>query len=54
MATLCNETGVEIIAAMDEDNELSNFLLGCGIHLGQGWYFGKPIPDPNDYKSHLK
>jgi len=54
MATLCNETGVDTIAEMVEDKELAEFLLGCGIHLGQGWYFGKPIPDPNDYKSHLK
>ena len=54
MATLCNEAGVETITEMVEDKELAEFLLGCSIHLGQGWYFGKPRPDPNDDKSHLK
>ena len=52
MATLCNEAGVETITEMVKDKELANFLLGCGFYLSQGWYFRKPIPDPNDYKSH--
>ena len=42
MATLCNEIGVETIAEMVEDANLAAFLGQCGIHLGQGWYFGKP------------
>tara|TARA_B110000046_G_scaffold64187_1_gene71676 strand:+ start:273 stop:413 length:141 start_codon:yes stop_codon:yes gene_type:complete len=46
MATLCNEAGVETITEMVKDTKLANFL--------QGWYFRKPIPDPNDDKSHLK
>lgn len=50
MATLCNQTGVETIAEMVEDKPLADFLLECGIHLGQGWYFGKPDPDMNSFK----
>lgn len=46
MATLCNDTGIETIAEMVEDKELADFLKGCGIHLGQGWYFGKPGDTP--------
>ncbi len=44
MATLCREIQVETIAEMVEDQGLAEFLSTCGIELGQGWYFGKPIP----------
>ena len=52
MATLCNQIGVETIAEMVEDKELADFLLECGIHYGQGWHFGKPVPDINSFR-HL-
>lgn len=45
MATLCREIGVETIAEMVEDKPRADILVGCGIELGQGWYFGKPIPE---------
>lgn len=44
MATLCHEIEVETIAEMVEDEALARFLGTCGIELGQGWYFGKPMP----------
>ncbi len=44
MATLCHEIEVETIAEMVEDEALAEFLGSCGIELGQGWYFGKPMP----------
>ncbi len=44
MATLCHEIEVETIAEMVEDEALAEFLKKCGIELGQGWYFGKPMP----------
>lgn len=44
MATLCHEIEVETIAEMVEDQPLAEFLRTCGIELGQGWYFGKPMP----------
>jgi EAL domain-containing protein (putative c-di-GMP-specific phosphodiesterase class I)/GGDEF domain-containing protein len=50
MATLCNQIGVETIAEMVEDQELADFLLECGIHYGQGWHFGKPVPDINSFR----
>lgn len=43
MATLCHEIEVETIAEMVEDQALADFLKVCGIELGQGWYFGKPM-----------
>lgn len=44
MATLCHEIEVETIAEMVEDQALADFLKQCGIELGQGWHFGKPMP----------
>lgn len=44
MATLCREIEVETIAEMVEDQALADFLKQCGIELGQGWHFGKPMP----------
>lgn len=45
MATLCHEIDVETIAEMVEDSTRADFLRLCGIELGQGWYFGKPMPE---------
>lgn len=45
MATLCHEIDVETIAEMVEDATRADFLRLCGIELGQGWYFGKPMPE---------
>lgn len=50
MATLCREIGVETIAEMVEDAPLADFLKQCGIELGQGWYFGKPMPQDKAFK----
>jgi len=49
MATLCKETGIETIAEMVEDGELAKFLQECGIDNGQGYFFGKPGPDPKAF-----
>lgn len=50
MATLCREIEVETIAEMVEDAPLADFLLQCGIELGQGWYFGKPMPQDQAFE----
>ena len=46
MATLCDSMGIETIAEMVEDEPLAKFLAGCGVHLGQGYFFGKADADP--------
>ena len=50
MATLCREIDVETIAEMVEDEPLAKFLGECGIELGQGWHFGKPMPAKEAFK----
>lgn len=50
MATLCREIEVETIAEMVEDEALASFLKQCGIELGQGWYFGKPMQQDQVFK----
>lgn len=50
MATLCREIEVETIAEMVEDAPLAQFLGECGIKLGQGWHFGKPISAKDAFK----
>ena len=46
MATLCESMGIETIAEMVEDEPLAKFLADCGVHLGQGYFFGKADADP--------
>lgn len=50
MATLCHEIEIETIAEMVEDAPLADFLKQCGIELGQGWYFGKPMAQDKAFK----
>lgn len=50
MATLCREIEVETIAEMVEDAPLADFLKQCGIELGQGWFFGKPMPQDQTFE----
>ena len=45
MSSLCESMGIETIAEMVEDEPLSKFLAGINVHLGQGYYFGKPTPN---------
>ncbi len=50
MATLCSQTGIETIAEMVEDQELADFLDECGVLYGQGWHFGKPVPEIDSFR----
>ncbi len=45
MSSLCESMGIETVAEMVEDEPLANFLAGINVHLGQGYYFGKPTPN---------
>ena len=46
MAQMCTTSGIQTVAEMVEDKNVSNQVFYCGIDYGQGWYFGKPDPDP--------
>jgi EAL domain-containing protein (putative c-di-GMP-specific phosphodiesterase class I) len=45
MAGLCRELGIATVAEMVEKEEEVGFLLECGIDFGQGFLFGRPMPD---------
>ncbi len=44
MASLCLDTGVDVVAEQVEDEATAEFLLGCGVRYGQGYHFGRPGP----------
>ncbi|MDP6705676.1 MAG: EAL domain-containing protein [Alphaproteobacteria bacterium] len=45
MASLCHELGMQTIAEMIEDRATVDELLRMGIAYGQGYLFGKPLPE---------
>jgi EAL domain-containing protein (putative c-di-GMP-specific phosphodiesterase class I) len=45
MASLCHELGMQTIAEMIEDRATADELLQMGIAYGQGYLFGKPVPE---------
>ncbi|WP_135078632.1 EAL domain-containing protein [Terasakiella sp. SH-1] len=49
MANMCRDLNVETVAEMVEDQEMAYHMKECGIDYGQGWFFGKPDPDPMQY-----
>lgn len=51
MASLCDNMNIETVAEMVEDQPLAKFLADCGIHLGQGYFFGKADADPSAFLS---
>lgn len=46
MARTCTGLGVQTVAEMVENAEIAAAMAQMGITYGQGWYFGKPTPDP--------
>ncbi|MBF0563015.1 MAG: EAL domain-containing protein [Alphaproteobacteria bacterium] len=46
MAKMCSSAGVKTVGEMVEDKKIANQLFFSGIDYGQGWYFGKPDPNP--------
>jgi EAL domain-containing protein (putative c-di-GMP-specific phosphodiesterase class I) len=57
LADLCNKMGVETITEWIESDTDFNFVKECGIDYVQGFLFGKPSLDAEDFKqlpsSHL-
>lgn len=43
---LCRELGVTTIAEMVETGQTARLTQELGVDLGQGWHFGKPLPEP--------
>jgi EAL domain-containing protein (putative c-di-GMP-specific phosphodiesterase class I)/PAS domain-containing protein len=46
VARTCSGLGVKTVAEMVENAEIAAAMASIGVNLGQGWYFGKPTPDP--------
>lgn len=46
MARMCREMAVKTVAEMVEDKTIADKALECGVDFGQGYYFGKPAPNP--------
>ena len=50
MAKMCKNAGIQTVAEMVEDKNIANQVFYCGIDYGQGWYFGRPSPDPLEFE----
>lgn len=46
MAKMCASMGVRTCAERVEDKRMAGRVYQCGVDFGQGYYFGKPEPDP--------
>jgi EAL domain-containing protein (putative c-di-GMP-specific phosphodiesterase class I) len=44
ISALCKELGIETIAEFVEDDAATKLLRSFGVNHGQGYHFGKPIP----------
>lgn len=44
LAELGADTGIQVIAEGVETAEMSEVLQDCGVHLMQGYFFGRPAP----------
>jgi EAL domain-containing protein (putative c-di-GMP-specific phosphodiesterase class I) len=43
---LCDDLGVKVIAEMVENQIQAEALAALGVQYGQGWFYGKPMPQP--------
>jgi EAL domain-containing protein (putative c-di-GMP-specific phosphodiesterase class I) len=46
IAGLCSDLNASTTGEMIETEEQAQLLLSLGVELGQGYYFGKPAPQP--------
>ncbi len=49
MAKVCTDFKIKTVAEMVENTAMANHVYYCGLDFGQGWYFGKPTPDPLEF-----
>lgn len=45
ICVLCSEIGCKVIGEMIEDEAIAKLATDLGIGYGQGWLFGKPLPE---------
>ena len=45
ICVLCQELGCDVIGEMVEDENAASLAASLGIGYGQGWLFGKPVPE---------
>lgn len=54
MLTMCNELeGASTLAEGIEDEHQAKLLFELGCHLGQGYYYSRPIPVPDFEKEYI-
>ena len=49
LTKLCRDIGVETVAEMIDDTETLNFVRDCGVDYAQGYLFGKPSIEIEDF-----
>jgi EAL domain-containing protein (putative c-di-GMP-specific phosphodiesterase class I) len=49
MSNMCHDLNIHTVAEMVEDENMAKHMKECSIDFGQGWFFGKPDPDPLQY-----
>lgn len=46
LVEMCGGLDLKTVAERVETGEVAKLMLKLGVHLGQGWFFGKPEPQP--------
>jgi EAL domain-containing protein (putative c-di-GMP-specific phosphodiesterase class I) len=54
VAGLCHDLGITTIAEMIEDDDQADMLREAGVRFGQGYLYGKPSFDVNDFANAPK
>ena len=54
IAGLCHDLGITTIAEMIEDDDQADMLREAGVRFGQGYLYGKPSFDVNDFANMPK
>lgn len=49
IATLCQDMGIQTIGEMVEDARTMWLLRDVGVQYGQGYFFGRPMPDVSEF-----
>lgn len=49
ISQLCQDMGIQTIGEMVEDAKTMWLLRDLGVDYGQGYYFGRPVPDVSDF-----